>query len=921
MKCLITFFFAAVLACNSAIASPGGWKKVDLGGKWAFKPDPHNLGEEQEWRLGQWATENCDSIDVPGNWDLQNEYADYAGKAWYARTFVADAEWKIAHIRLVFESVYNEARVWLNGVELGGNKLGFLPFHFDLLDGLSYDEENVLVVLVDNTFKRGAMWNWGGIRRPVWLEITDRTRLEYQHITALPDLEKGGASIHVDFGWSSFGGDVAELSYRIDLLSENKVVKSVVAPVPTGTPNAPVSVAIELPASDVELWHFDNPVLYTSQLSLIRGEEIIHKLTDRFGIRKVETMGTNLLLNGECVRTVGFNLVPEDRTTGSTLPTWRIMEDVDLMKSLGANMARLSHQNLPKEFLDYLDEKGIMVFEEVALWGKDEWVDPAHPMPKEWLQRMVHEKYNHPSIIGWCVGNEIGYFSMNPLVMEYVEGAIRHAKQLDPYRLAVCVSHTAHLQERDLSEFSDIVMLNRYSNWGEDAAKAHAYHPDKPLFMAEYGHRITDEDLDKGVIAADSMLAGLKGKSYVVGASYWTFNDYRSAYSGTPPSGNRSWGVVNVFRQKKRAFEQFRAQYAPVKSFEWSSAEQIVIQPRDMNEFPSYSLNGYSVAWQAYDKTGGRMGGGFEKLPTIKPGDSEFSIHPSWKINLNGASKLTAALVSPLGYTVAEQTLFLTKPPMPEIVDVLADNRSIRVVYKQAPMATHWKLIYSDGATWKETAPSINGFIEVDGLVANRKYQIGLVAINGFGESEPQWVDSVSTKPNELPPVILYTQSAENGWYIGYSATTKDYLYQVRYRREGEDYQDSAIRQFSMPGVGKVEFVPPGKYRFQMRRLLEWGFASEWSPEVSITTGESNPNKRVVSSTLLADRKGNNLLALDPVDKAIGYVITFQNRATGKITSQRINAARINYMPLNDIRTEDFDIEVTAVLKSENRDN
>src|SRR5690606_13685747 len=123
--------------------------------------------------------------------------------------------WENEHIRLVFESVYNEARVWLNGVELGSNSLGFLPFSFDLSDELNVGGENVLVVLVDNTFKRGAMWNWGGIRRPVWLEVTDRTRLEYQHITAVPDLESNSATVQVNFDWSSFRSNTRSEERRV----------------------------------------------------------------------------------------------------------------------------------------------------------------------------------------------------------------------------------------------------------------------------------------------------------------------------------------------------------------------------------------------------------------------------------------------------------------------------------------------------------------------------------------------------------------------------------------------------------------------------------------------------------------------------------------------------------------------------------
>ena len=113
--------------------------------------------------------------------------------------------------------------------------------------------------------------------------------------------------------------------------------------------------AHDLPKSNVALWHFDFPNLYESQITLYEGGRELHSLSDRFGIRKLEVDGTQLLLNGESIRPVGFNLVPEDRFTGNTLPFDRIKEDVDLMKSCGANMARLSHLSLPKEFWDYLD--------------------------------------------------------------------------------------------------------------------------------------------------------------------------------------------------------------------------------------------------------------------------------------------------------------------------------------------------------------------------------------------------------------------------------------------------------------------------------------------------------------------------------------------------------------------------------------
>ena len=140
------------------------------------------------------------------------------------------------------------------------------------------------------------------------------------------------------------------------------------------------------------------------------GTGVRNGFINRFGLRKIEIDNKNYAfkLNGESIRVMGFNLVPDDRTTGSTLPAWRIKQDVDLMKSLGANLARLTHLPMPDEMFDYLDEKGIMVFPEIPLWGLDQLVDKNNPIPKQWLQRITDNYYNHASVIGWCVGNEIG---------------------------------------------------------------------------------------------------------------------------------------------------------------------------------------------------------------------------------------------------------------------------------------------------------------------------------------------------------------------------------------------------------------------------------------------------------------------------------------------------------------------------------
>src|SRR5699024_4564718 len=105
-----------------------------------------------------------ESMVVPGNWDLANRYADYVGKAWYRRKFRIPYKMKDKALRLVFESTSYYAKFWLNGKYLGESRFGFLPKKFDIKEAVRYGEDNILAVEIDNTFKLGALWNWGGIR-------------------------------------------------------------------------------------------------------------------------------------------------------------------------------------------------------------------------------------------------------------------------------------------------------------------------------------------------------------------------------------------------------------------------------------------------------------------------------------------------------------------------------------------------------------------------------------------------------------------------------------------------------------------------------------------------------------------------------------------------------------------------------------
>lgn len=877
-----------ILIGSVCLISSQAQEHISLNGNWAFTTDLYQQGEREQWFHPETNIAGWDQMTVPGVWGTRNEYADFAGTAWYRTDFVAESEWEELWVRLVFQAVYNDVKVWLNGHYLGDHHIGFLPFEFDISSHLKWGENNVLVLSVDNTFKRGAIWNWGGIRRPVWLEVTEKVRLEKQHITAVPDLDKGDAAIDIRFTVSNFDQQAANIQYQLKISKDKEQLwSSAELPLliePGESKEGQISLT--LPPDQVALWHYNFPHLYEADLVLIQDGKEMYRMKDRFGIRKIEVDGLELKLNGEAFRPVGFNIVAEDRVSGSVLPLSRIKEDVDLLKQLGVNMARLNHLPLPKEYLDYLDEKGIMIFEEVSLWGKDVMVDPDHPLPKYWLETMIRTKYNHPSVIGWSIGNEIGYATANPKAMAYVEGAIKQAKELDPTRLAIYVSHSAQSQKVDPVQFSDLIMLNKYGNWGTAVDQTHALHPGKPIFYSEYGQQLNHEDPNQSFIDAKTILDSFRGKPHVIGASLWTFNDYRSFWQAsptwsTPPSQNRSWGIVNVFRQKKKAYHAFRKEYAPISSLKVKlNAEGrkgiLTLTPRSKLDIPASPLRGYRLIWSIWDEENKLVDGGFNLVPELMPGDPAFEQNISYK---ETGTRLAVELLDPQSYSVWDSSIYWQVPQSPSIKAIHTSSNTARLIFDKLPDATSYFVRYGQGSLSSSSASSINDFIDIEGLEYDQEYQFALVAVNGKGESVPSAIQKARTDEDELPPIIWETVAADQAFFIGYTVGRRDYLYEIQYGTQTGQYS----HQISLRNVGvcQVPNLENGTtYYYRLRRRMQWGFASEWSDERSITPG--NPSSEEKSMTVGLIRQGTEaMLLFDPVKRSTGYTLRIRDVSNG----------------------------------------
>ncbi|UXX77867.1 beta galactosidase jelly roll domain-containing protein [Reichenbachiella carrageenanivorans] len=542
-------------------------KEQSLNGTWQFVA-AHSLSEEEVLSGGV----HWDTLAVPGNWDTRERYTSYVGKGYYQRTFEISKKWSEKQIRLRFGAVYQQAKVWLNGQLLGQHVGGYTPFEFNITDQVNWNQPNTLTVMADNSYQRGAWLAWGGISRRVTLHADAPRRMVYQHISAIPDFEneKIRFAISYQIENNSTEDTQVQIQPRISSGTQPDPVKVTVL----AGQSAQASVQWETGLLNYQLWDLDDPTLYELTSELTVAGQLEDVISHRFGIRRIEARGEQLLLNNRPLRANGLNRVHDHPAYGNTEPDHLVESDMSDIMALGGRFSRLMHAPLSENLLDLCDSLGFLLIEEIPVWGND---DPqsfaSNPQTQQWLRELIQRDYNHPSVVGWSVGNELrdsipdwGHKTLTPDQLAYVNSMLAYVGTLDSTRLKTYVSLTAYGSHTTMGnepyELLDLICINSYGDAQKAVRQTHEHFPGKPIFMSEIGRTqigtAPDGALSEALITD---LEALKELPYLVGVSIWSYNDYRSRYPGTPASGFREWGVVDERRNKKKAYRQLKEVY------------------------------------------------------------------------------------------------------------------------------------------------------------------------------------------------------------------------------------------------------------------------------------------------------------------------------------------------------------------------
>ena len=417
-----------------------GWQDGSAGQTTEPAPAPrirrvHNFDFDWRFHLGDLPDGMDPALDdsgwqpvqLPHDWSIALPFipgvtgsapGDFSQKGigWYRRAFDLPAGSQ-GKVLVDFDGIYQNSRIWLNGVEVGGRAYGLVPFQVDLSQAAIRGGRNLLAVRADNETGPKARWYSGsGINRHVRLSMPAPVRIP-----------SGGLRVRT----TSLSADFAGLGIEVDLANNSAeqvtVLARTVITSPDGRNEVIVTTGSVLPAGESRTlpqsimlrspspWAPDNPSLYDIRCEVSSGGSALDDEVARFGVRLVEWHPDfGMLLNGRTTKLRGVNMHVDCGAVGTGVPRGMFERRLRILKDLGCNAIRVAHHPAPAEFLDLCDELGFLVIEEAFdKWNLGIAEGFEHPrFSEDWdrdLRAMIGRDRNRPCIIAWSVGNEAGY--------------------------------------------------------------------------------------------------------------------------------------------------------------------------------------------------------------------------------------------------------------------------------------------------------------------------------------------------------------------------------------------------------------------------------------------------------------------------------------------------------------------------------
>ncbi len=606
---------------------------IELNGAWRserqgvdhkltlYSRTPEALKLLEQESAGRYKADYDDSVwkekTIPGVEDPAPDR--YMDGAWYRRHFTVPADAAGKYVKLMFEAANYFTDVWINGKWIGCHEGGYTPFAFDVSQYLNYGQDNVIAVRVDNIpwlpngdtspealatnshntvpYVTGDWWNYGGITRNVYLEISPQVSVVRADVKAKPvNGEDSELTVEVTVDVTAYNRSDAEVNTSLALrivqanIKENNLEEASPKKIATGrtvSVQGETSRQISLKAgeakafrfslksSGLKAWSPEAPNLYVLQVNLGDKKAKFGEFYTQFGAREISVDKANakLLLNGKetFLRGIARHEVFYGEPGPLVYGPAAVIADFKSIKDANANFVRTAHYPNQQQTYTIADRMGLLVWEEIPMFW---FTGPEFLIQKNvrgigrqmWLE-MIYRDFNRPSIIVWSACNECSWQSERAA---FIKDLRENAYKVDGTRLVAQSASGSDPTDATQNQ-CDIIGFTTYygifygnsyfADTKEALKKTHEAFPDKPVISTEYGvwgrYGDTPQEAAQVEVAKDTFNA-FKEFPFVAGATWWTIADWHTMI--VEPE---IMGTMTIDRKfKKPVYFQLQRQYA-----------------------------------------------------------------------------------------------------------------------------------------------------------------------------------------------------------------------------------------------------------------------------------------------------------------------------------------------------------------------
>ncbi|MGV3704841.1 MAG: beta-galactosidase GalB [Arcticibacter sp.] len=416
--------YLLILLCfvqAGAWAAGGEREVIDFSASWKF-----HLGDVPEAKDPLFKDAGWRSLDVPHDWSIEGDFSkDHpatpgggalpGGTGWYRKTFDVPAEDRGRLIYIDFDGVYHQSEVWINGHYLGKRPNGYISFRYELSKFLRFGEKNVLSVKVDNAKQPNSRWYSGsGIYRKVSLVKVDPVHVpQYGTFVTTPQVSAERAEVAVRTTVLNASAKRASVRLNTIVRDAGGVEVASIWQNQAILPGKTFQFNQRGGVTKPRMWSVGDPALYTAVSRVYIGKKLVDTYETTFGIRTFRfDADKGFSLNGVPMKIQGVCNHHDLGALGAAFNRRAAERQLEILKGMGCNGIRTSHNPPAPELLELCDRMGFIVMDEAFdMWKKQKNPFDYHQDWDQWhrrdLEDLVKRDRNHPSVFIWSVGNEI----------------------------------------------------------------------------------------------------------------------------------------------------------------------------------------------------------------------------------------------------------------------------------------------------------------------------------------------------------------------------------------------------------------------------------------------------------------------------------------------------------------------------------